>query len=85
MHINRDHNVWNYIYFLYSIKKKDSTEFNGMETYVSNMIENDDVNWFPLYRAMSIKNTSDSKGNIEKQVEDMMERVNNIKKKFQSE
>ena len=33
-HITRDHNVWNYYYFLYYLKNKEETEYTGLESYV---------------------------------------------------
>ena len=37
-HIENEHNVWNYLYFIFGLKKKDETEYTGMESYVSSMI-----------------------------------------------
>ena len=37
-HIERDHQLWNYIYFIYYIKYKDSTEYNGVESYITEKI-----------------------------------------------
>lgn len=34
IHIERDHNLWNYLYYIYHIKTTDKTEFNGIESYV---------------------------------------------------
>ena len=34
LHHLRDHNVWNYVYFIYSIQMKAVTELNGIESYV---------------------------------------------------
>lgn len=82
VHVERDHNVWNYVFFLYNIKKKDSTEYNGMETYVSEMIENDDVNWFPRKMAMTLKSTDEDKDVIDNKIENMIERVLGINDKL---
>lgn len=38
-HINNEHNMWDYLYFIVLIKVKDSTEFTGPESYVSEMIK----------------------------------------------
>ena len=48
-HVLEDHNIWDYIYFAYSIKVKDFTEFNGFESYVKKKIDQEDINWFPFY------------------------------------
>lgn len=83
-HVNSDHNPWNYIYFLYSIKKKDPTEFNGMETYVSNMFEAGMIRWLPLSRAMVLKESEESANDLEKQIELIMERISALKHKIHS-
>jgi hypothetical protein len=33
-HIERDHHLWNYLYYLYHLKIKNSTEHDGVESYV---------------------------------------------------
>ena len=37
-HIERDHNLWFYLYFIVYLKSKRSTEFTGSECYVYEMI-----------------------------------------------
>jgi len=47
-HINNDHDPFNYIFYLFYIKKKDHTEFTGMESFVYNMaFVEKDITWFP--------------------------------------
>lgn len=38
-HINNEHNMWDYLYFIVLIKVKDPTEFTGPESYVAEMIK----------------------------------------------
>jgi len=40
---------------MYNLEQKDSTEYNGIESYVSDKIANDDIGWFPIGRAIAIK------------------------------
>ncbi len=37
-HIKNDHLLWNYLFFIYSIKAKDPTEFTGIESYVQEKV-----------------------------------------------
>lgn len=53
-HIERDHHLWNYIYFMYHLRKKDVTDYNGIESFVSEKLKQDDNSWFPLLKAMTI-------------------------------
>ena len=38
-HINSQHNMWHYLYFIVMLKVKASTEFTGPESYVHQMIK----------------------------------------------
>ena len=38
-HINSEHNMWHYLYFIVLLKVKDTTEFTGPESYVSLMVK----------------------------------------------
>lgn len=53
-HINNEHNMWDYLYFIVLIKVKDPTEFTGPESYVSEMIKARNLDWFPHLRCMSL-------------------------------
>uniref|UniRef100_A0A1I8HQ72 Inositol 1,4,5-trisphosphate receptor n=1 Tax=Macrostomum lignano TaxID=282301 RepID=A0A1I8HQ72_9PLAT len=37
-HVQRDHNLWHYLYFVILVRVKDHTEFTGPESYVSQMM-----------------------------------------------
>ena len=38
-HINSEHNMWHYLYFIVLLKVKDTTEFTGPESYVSQLVK----------------------------------------------
>ena len=38
-HIQNEHNMWDYLYFIVLIKEKDPTEYTGPESYVAEMIK----------------------------------------------
>jgi inositol 1,4,5-triphosphate receptor type 1 len=44
-HITREHNMWHYFYFFAHLKLKDPTEFTGPESYVSQLIEAQNLDW----------------------------------------
>jgi len=54
-HVNKEHNMWNYLWFIVLIKVKDPTEFTGPESYVHSMVKNRCLDWFPRLRAISLK------------------------------
>ena len=59
-HTEIDHNEWNYIFFLAYLKRKDETEYTGLESYVRAQIDRGEINWIPNRRAMAISPESNS-------------------------
>lgn len=63
-HIDRDHHLWNYLYYLYHLKIKNSTEHDGVESYVWQKViklkkysikyQSHDQSWMPLLKAMTV-------------------------------
>ena len=53
-HIEKDHNLWQYVYFIMHLQNKDSTEHTGIESYVMDRYLNDDISWLPIMHAMCI-------------------------------
>lgn len=53
-HSNKEHNMWDYLYFIVLLKVKDPTEFTGPESYVAEMIKARNLEWFPRLRCMSL-------------------------------
>lgn len=53
-HIQIEHNLWHYLYFIVLIKTKSRTELNGPESFVHSRIEIKDHLWFPRMRALSL-------------------------------
>lgn len=45
-HIERDHQVWNYLYYLFYLEKKDVNEYNGIESEVIEKLEVHDISWY---------------------------------------
>ena len=45
-HTNK-HLVWNYLYYIYCLKKKDETDYTGIEYEIITKVDGEDVSWFP--------------------------------------
>lgn len=71
-HQSRDHNMWNYIFYIFYLKNKDATEYNGIESYVSDKLESNDISWFPNMKSISLGSAEqgEEKDNAQKQVEE---------------
>ena len=54
MHVNEDHEVWNYVYFLIHLQIKDKSDMNGVESYIKEKFEMQETSWFPLHRCLRI-------------------------------
>ncbi len=37
-HIARDHNLWQYVFYIVHLQSKDSTDYTGIESYVQEMV-----------------------------------------------
>eukprot|EP00613_Pedinella_sp_CCMP2098_P026412 CAMPEP_0171704950 /NCGR_PEP_ID=MMETSP0991-20121206/12929_1 /TAXON_ID=483369 /ORGANISM="non described non described, Strain CCMP2098" /LENGTH=1839 /DNA_ID=CAMNT_0012294447 /DNA_START=377 /DNA_END=5898 /DNA_ORIENTATION=- len=46
-HLQKDHNIWTYVFYIAYLKKKDPTEDSGIETYVRSQLESSSVEWIP--------------------------------------
>jgi len=54
IHIKKEHNMWKYLNYLVYLKTKDETEYTGLESYVANMIEEEDMGFYPANKAMCL-------------------------------
>ncbi|KAL6106962.1 itpr2 [Pungitius sinensis] len=73
-HIKSEHNMWHYLYFLVLVKVKDPTEYTGPESYVAQMIAEENLEWFPRMRAMSlVSSEGDSEQNEMRSLQDKLD------------
>ena len=55
-HVTDEHNLWSYLFFIAYLRTKDPTEYNGVESYVVNMLDEQDLNWIPSRTSWKIEN-----------------------------
>lgn len=58
-HIEHDHNLWEYIYYIVHLDAKDSSDHNGIESYVVAKLAEDDISWVPRNKALCLENIQD--------------------------
>ena len=46
MHIKHKHQLWNYLFYIYGLIKKDSTEYTGLEYAIRDMLKKEDISWY---------------------------------------
>ena len=39
--------MWNYLFYIAYLKDKDPTEYTGIESYVADKVDKDEIGWFP--------------------------------------
>lgn len=79
-----DHNLWNYIYFLYNVKRKDHTEYTGVESFVREQLDNQEITWVPIYRALQADFGDENKIAIDDKLEQMTHRVEALSAKLKT-
>lgn len=55
-HVKLEHNMWQYLYFLHHLRRKEATEYTGQESYVAQCVANGDISFFPAGKCTSLKN-----------------------------
>ena len=46
--------MWNYVFFIAFLMDKDPTEYTGIEQFIYEKIQNEDLNWFPFNKAREL-------------------------------
>jgi len=74
-HIKIDHYMWNYVFFIAYLKNKDQTDYTGIESYIDEKVELQDVSWFPLGKALVLENNQDEEEQQAEQMEQIEENI----------
>jgi hypothetical protein len=80
-HRERDHNIWNYLYFMYYLQNKESTELSGVESYVKELIIKEDSSWVPLLRTAKI-DEKESSEKCEENIDILLETIAQLNKEL---
>ena len=89
-HCVYEHNEWNYIYFLAYLKHKESTDYSGIESYVSELVKKKEISWIPQQQGLTLKDLEDTEElqlhqkieNITLTYESVQKEMRDIKKYF---
>ena len=57
-HIQHEHNIWRYIYFIAYLKKKTLNEYTGNEYQIKERYINKNTDWLPIQRTLFLSNLS---------------------------
>jgi len=72
---DRDQYIWNYVYFLLYLRKKDKSDLTGAERHVLSSIASKDNNWFPIFKSFQLQQVSQG-GEEGPSVEDQIAETN---------
>ncbi len=50
--------MWNYLFYIAYVREKEPTEYTGIESYVADQLARNEIQWFPYYRALCLKDDS---------------------------
>lgn len=53
-HVKQEHNLWQYLYFMHHLRRKDESDYNGQESFVADLIHRNSLAFFPDGVALSI-------------------------------
>ena len=59
VHVNKEHNLWNYVSYMIFVKLSNVHDLNSINSYARDRIDNKDVNWLPSYK--DFNNDKDNK------------------------
>merc|ERR1711924_172357 len=79
-HIRDEHHLWMYLYYIVHIRITDPCDYNGVETFVSNMCKAEKqsrISWFPLHRALCI---NDGKGETDQITDSVLPQLDSLHK-----
>jgi len=53
-HIEKDHNLWNYVYYMVHLDSKDTSDHTGIESHILLKFNDSDISWIPRQKAMCL-------------------------------
>ena len=60
-HIREDHHMWSYLKFMIFLFLQDQDDDDGLELYVRQCLESDDLSWLPMEKALCLQAASENK------------------------
>jgi hypothetical protein len=77
-HVTVDHYVWNYLYYIYFLKKENPTDFTGIHSYVVSMLKKEDIFWFPIGKSLSLSQVTDQTTTTQEKFGQLFDRVKGL-------
>jgi hypothetical protein len=74
IHVDEEHTIWDYVYFYRYLTQKDPSEYNGVESYVAEMLDQGNLGWLPVRTSLTIQNSGVGVENDDDQIEKTIEK-----------
>jgi len=58
-HIEKDHNLWWYVFYIVHLESKETSDLSGIESYVVHKLEANDISWVPRQKALCLQSSKD--------------------------
>ncbi|XP_065833160.1 inositol 1,4,5-trisphosphate-gated calcium channel ITPR1-like isoform X3 [Oscarella lobularis] len=59
-HVKKEHNMWAYFFFFIHLSEKLPNDYTSIERYVAQKLEKNEIDFFPLSKAMSLNDEEDT-------------------------
>ena len=70
VHTKRDHNMWNYVYFIFLIWEQNKEDDDGLEYFIRECIEKNELMWFPIRKALRLNQVSSAEDDLRNQMKE---------------
>ena len=77
-HIKDDHHMWDYLAFIVFIWEQDKDDDDGLEYYVRDLIEKEDIKWFPMNKAMVFSSSAKEEETVNEKIESAEKSLQNV-------
>lgn len=80
-HRSEEHNLWDYLYFMYYLEKKNVADLSSVENHVDHCIRYEETSWLPTDNAISLLEIDaelTAEGKIDKKFDDFNEMTQNV-------
>lgn len=75
-HIKVDHNMWNYLYYIFLLWEQDRDDDDGLEQFVRRAIDANEIVWFPMNKAIRLNQAATKEESL---INDIKSKVDNTK------
>lgn len=82
-HKLKEHNMWNYLYFVYNVRFRKPEKLMGIELYVWEQKSDNSVNWLPLSRSSRLSSTPEEI--MDEKLRRAHQKLNNLRRLVESQ